>query len=152
LGFYERLLKEREEEERRRGRPLGHFLGSGSPVLDGLLADVPKDRPKRYGADLRKLHRYIHKGVRSPGAGTQYMSLKKKHPQAYRELKAEAQGQGGPGAGRAIVGGVSTQEILIAVNRRYLYASKKAHFLTSFLLLPRKTSYHPDHNLTGSAF
>jgi hypothetical protein len=94
LGLYERLLKEREEEERRRGRPLGHFHGSDSPILDRLLAKAPEDRPKKYGADLRKLHRYIHKGVRSPGAGTQYMALKKKHPQAYRELKAEAQGQG----------------------------------------------------------
>jgi hypothetical protein len=94
LGLYERLLKEREEEERRRGRPLGHFYGLGSPVLDGLLANAPEDRPKKYGADLRKLHWYIRKGVHSPGAGMRYASLKQRHPQAYRELKAEAQGQG----------------------------------------------------------
>jgi hypothetical protein len=94
LGLYERLLKEREEEERRRGRPLGHFLGSGSPVLDGLLADAPKDRPKRYGADLRKLHRYIYKGVGSPGAGMHFASLRAAHRREYVELTAEAQGQG----------------------------------------------------------
>ena len=93
MGLYERLLKEREEEERRRGRPLGHFLGSGSPVLDGLLADAPKDRPKRYGADLRKLHRYIDKGVGSPGAAMQFTSLKRKYEKEYTELKVEARGQ-----------------------------------------------------------
>jgi hypothetical protein len=92
--LYERLLKEREEEERRRGRPLGHFLGSGSPVLDGLLADAPKDRPKRYGADLRKLHRYINNGVHSPGATMHFVSLKAVHRREYAELKAEQRGQG----------------------------------------------------------
>jgi hypothetical protein len=39
--------------------------------------------------------------------------------------------------------GISALEILIAVFRRYLYASKKAHFLRSFLLQPWKTLIRP---------
>ena len=42
MGLYERLLEEREKEERRRGRPLGAFHGSDFPVLDRRLANVPK--------------------------------------------------------------------------------------------------------------
>jgi hypothetical protein len=92
LGLFERLLQEKEDEERRRGRPLGQFYGLDSPALHRGLVNAPKDRPK-YGADLRKLHRYINKGVHSTGAGMRYASLKQRHPQAYHELKAEAQGQ-----------------------------------------------------------
>ncbi|HKH77728.1 MAG TPA: hypothetical protein VKA51_12285 [Rubrobacteraceae bacterium] len=42
MGLYERLLEERAEGERRRGRPLGAFYGSDPPVLDRLLANAPK--------------------------------------------------------------------------------------------------------------
>ncbi len=93
MGLFERLLKEKEEEERRRGRSLGKFYGLGSPSLDRQMADAPKDRPG-YGTDLRKLHRYIHKGVRSPGAAMYFASLKAAHRREYVELKAEARGQG----------------------------------------------------------
>jgi hypothetical protein len=85
LGLYERLIEEKEEEERRRG--------SYSPVLNRLLANAPEDRPKKYGADLRKLHRYIRRGVHSPGAAMQYMSLKREYEKEYAELKVEARGQ-----------------------------------------------------------
>ena len=93
MGLYERLQEEREEEERHRGRPLGHFQGLDSSALDRLLTKASRDRPK-YGADLRKLYRYIHKGVQSPGAGMHFASLKAKYPKKYAELKVEAQGQG----------------------------------------------------------
>jgi hypothetical protein len=92
LGFYERLLKEREEEQRRRGRPLGQFYGLDSLALHRQLVNAPKDRPK-YGADLRKLHRYINKGVHSPGAAMQFTSLKRKYEKEYTELTVEARGQ-----------------------------------------------------------
>ena len=46
MALHERLLGEREEEERRLGRLLGAFYGSDSPILDRLLlADAPEDRP-----------------------------------------------------------------------------------------------------------
>ncbi len=58
MGLYERLLEERAQEERRRGRPLGTLYGSDSPVLDRLLlADAPKDRPSGYAADLATMRR-----------------------------------------------------------------------------------------------
>jgi hypothetical protein len=94
VGLFERLLQEREEEERQRGRPLGHFHGLDSPALDRQLANAPKDRPKKYGAGLSNLHLYIYKGVHSTGAGMHYRSLKAAHLKEYAELKAEAQRQG----------------------------------------------------------
>ena len=58
MGLYERLLEEREKEERRRGRPLGASYGSGCPVLDRLLlADAPRDLPSGYAADLATMRR-----------------------------------------------------------------------------------------------
>jgi hypothetical protein len=93
MGLYEKILAERVEEELRRGRPLGHFYGLDSPALDRLLVNnAPKDRPE-YSADLRKLHRYIRRGVHSPGAAMQYMSLKREYEKEYAELKVEARGQ-----------------------------------------------------------
>jgi hypothetical protein len=93
IGLSEKILAERVEEERRRGRTLGQFYSLDSPPLDRQLANAPKDRPE-YGADLRKLHRYIRKGVHSPGAGMHFGSLKATHCREYAELKTEAQGQG----------------------------------------------------------
>jgi hypothetical protein len=46
MGLYEKLLEERAQEERRRGRPLGAFHGADFPVLDRRLADAPQDRPR----------------------------------------------------------------------------------------------------------
>jgi hypothetical protein len=94
LGLFERLLQEREEEARRRGRPLGKFYSLDSQTLDSLLVNAPKDRPKKYGADLRRLHRYIRRGVHSPGAAMHFASLRAAHCREYAALKAEAQGQG----------------------------------------------------------
>lgn len=93
MGLYERLLKEREEEELRRATPLDKFYGSDSAALDRLLANAPENRPE-YGADLRKLHRYLCRGVHSPGAGMHFASLKAAHCREYVEIKAEARGQG----------------------------------------------------------
>jgi hypothetical protein len=92
MGLHEKILVEHTEEQRRRGRPLGQLYGLDSPALDRQLVNAPKDRPK-YGADLRTLHRYVNKGVHSPGAAMQFTSLKKKYHKEYAELKAEAQGQ-----------------------------------------------------------
>jgi hypothetical protein len=38
MGLYERILEQRAEEERRRGRPLGPYRGIDSPVFDRLVA------------------------------------------------------------------------------------------------------------------
>ena len=95
MGLYERLLEEREKEERHRGRPLGAFYGSDSPVLDRLLlADAPKDRSPQYRADLYALHRYANEGVRAQGEAMRFASLRRRYPKGYAELAAEARGQG----------------------------------------------------------
>jgi hypothetical protein len=94
MGLYERLLKEKEEEERRRGRPLGAFFGLDSPVLDRRLADASIDRPPGHHGDLYLLHRYTNEGVRSQGAAMRFASLRRKYPEEFAELKAEARGQG----------------------------------------------------------
>lgn len=51
MGLYVRLLKERELEAQRRGRPLGILHNLDSPVLDRRLANPPEDLPG-YGIDL----------------------------------------------------------------------------------------------------
>jgi hypothetical protein len=94
LGLFERLQHEREEDELRGGRAPGQFYGVDSPALDKLLANATEKRPKNYSADLLKLHRYIYRGVYSPGAGMHFASLKAAYHREYIELKAEAQGQG----------------------------------------------------------
>jgi hypothetical protein len=38
MGLYERILEERAEEERHRGRPLGPYRGIDSLALDRLVA------------------------------------------------------------------------------------------------------------------
>ena len=95
MGLYERLLEEREEEKRRRGRPLDAFYGSDSPVLDRLLlVEATKDRPPGYRGDLRLLHRYANEGVRAQGAAMRFASFKGRYRKEYSELAAEAQEQG----------------------------------------------------------
>jgi hypothetical protein len=95
MGLYEKLLEERAQEERRRGRPLGILYGSDSPVLDRLLlADAPEDRQPGYAADLSTLHRLITEGPRSPGSGTRLGSLRNRYPEEYALLRSETQGQG----------------------------------------------------------
>jgi hypothetical protein len=44
MQLHEKILAERVEEERRRGRPLGRFYGLDSPALDRLLSNAHKDR------------------------------------------------------------------------------------------------------------
>jgi hypothetical protein len=95
MGLYERLLEERAQEERRKGRPLGISYGSDSPVLDRLLlADATKDRPPGYAADLSTMHRLMTRGVHSQGDAYRFHGLKSKYREEYAVLEAEARGQG----------------------------------------------------------
>ncbi len=92
-GLYERLLEERAEEERRRGRPLGPFYGVDSKVLDRRLGNPPPDR-SGYRRDVNLLHEYVWKGVRGQGAAMRFASLKMRYAREHAELKAESMGQG----------------------------------------------------------
>ena len=94
MGLYERLLEERAEGERRRGRPLGAFYGSDSPVLDRRLVNAPQDRPPGYRGDLRLLHRYVNEGVGAQGEAMRFASLTARYRKEYAELAAEVRGQG----------------------------------------------------------
>ena len=93
MGLYERLLEEKEEEERRRGSPLSAFYGLNSPVLDRRLASVPKDRVGDR-ANLYMLYQYARKGVRSQGDAYRFHGLKARYREEYAVLEAEARGQG----------------------------------------------------------
>jgi hypothetical protein len=55
--------------------------------------DLPTGQYPPGGADLRKLHRYINKGVHRSVAAMQFTSLKRKYEKEYTELKAEGRGQ-----------------------------------------------------------
>ena len=94
MGLYERILEERAEEEKRRGRPLGTLYGLDSPVLDRLLADAPEDRPPGYSADLSTMHRLMSRGVRSQGDAYRLHGLKARYREEHAKLAAEARGQG----------------------------------------------------------
>ena len=89
-GLHGRLLKERDEEERRRGRPLGRFHGLDSPALERAM----DGRRPGTGGDLYRLYRFVHGGVHSPGAGMWFKSLQRKYAREYAEIKAERMGQG----------------------------------------------------------
>jgi hypothetical protein len=93
VGLYERIIVERAEEERRRGRPLGMFHNSDSPVLDRLLAEATEDRP-RYRADLVLLRCYLRKGPTNAGMGMRLRALRQKYQREYVKFKADTLGQG----------------------------------------------------------
>lgn len=75
MDLYTRLLKEREEDEQRRGRPLGMFHNVDSPALDRRLADAPEDLP-RHGTDLHRLYRYAHRGSHKHRDGYEIRALR----------------------------------------------------------------------------
>ena len=52
------------------------------------MENSPTNRPG-YGADLYRLYRYVHHGVRSVGGGYRFQQLKRLYPTEYAELKAE---------------------------------------------------------------
>ena len=91
MGLYERLLKERAEEEQRRGEPLPLMRGLASKVLARWLEDP--NRHPGYAADLLMMHRLITRGPRNTGEGLRFGSLKAKYREEYDVLKAERQGQ-----------------------------------------------------------
>jgi hypothetical protein len=92
MDLYERILKEREEEERRRGRPLGPYHGMDSIVLDRKLGN-PSANQSGYSGDLHRLYRYVHSGIRSLGGGYRFQHLKRRYPTEYAELRAERDGE-----------------------------------------------------------
>ena len=92
MGLYERILEERTQEERRRGRPLGPYRGVDSVVID-RLAKTPETKPPGYMAHMLKLHYFVHHGPSSWATGMWFGSLRNKYPQEYQLLKAERDGE-----------------------------------------------------------
>jgi hypothetical protein len=92
MGLYERILEERVEEERRRGRPLGPYRGIDSVVID-RLAERASSKPPGYMADMLRLHHFVHCGPSSWATGMRFGSLRNKYPEEYRLLKAERDGE-----------------------------------------------------------
>jgi hypothetical protein len=92
MNLYERILKEREEVERHRGRPLGPYHGIGSLVLNRRVDNPPRNQPE-YSADLYRLYRYVHRGVHSLGGAYCFKHLKRRYPTEYAELRAERDGE-----------------------------------------------------------
>ena len=91
MGLYEQLLKERADEEQRRGAPLPPMCGLDSKFLVRRVENL-KGRPG-YAADLSMMHRLIARGPHNAGEGMRLGSLKAKHRKEYSELRAERQGQ-----------------------------------------------------------
>jgi hypothetical protein len=91
MGLYERLLKERAEEEQWRGGPLPRMRALDSRALVRRLG-TPRKRPG-YTVDLSMMHRLITRGPRNAGEGMRLGSLKAKYPKEFDKLSAERQGQ-----------------------------------------------------------
>ena len=79
MGLYERLLKEKEDGERRRGGPLPARRGLDSRVLDRRLGGAPKDRPPGYAADVATMRRLIIRGVHSQVGAYRLHGLKRRY-------------------------------------------------------------------------
>ena len=62
MGLYERILEEKEEQERRRGRPLGPYRGIDSLVFD-RLAGRASSKPPGYQGEILKLYQFVHRGA-----------------------------------------------------------------------------------------
>ena len=92
MSLYERILEERVEEERRRGRPLGPYRGIDSVVIDRLAQRASSIAPG-YMSDMLRLHYFVHRGPSSWATGMWFGSLRNKHPEEYRLLKAERDGE-----------------------------------------------------------
>jgi aryl carrier-like protein len=90
VGLYERLLKERAEEEQCQDKPLLRIRGLDKVLVRQLQA--PGRRPG-YAADLSMMHRLIARGPSNRGESMQFGSLKAKYRKEYGELKAERRGQ-----------------------------------------------------------
>jgi hypothetical protein len=91
MGLYERILEERVEEERRRGRPLGPYRGIVSLVFDRLVARAPS-KPPGYQGEILKLYQFVHRGAGGMAGGMWFGSLRARYPEEYRLLKAERGG------------------------------------------------------------
>jgi hypothetical protein len=91
MGLYERILKERAEEEQGRSEPLPSMRGLDSKVMVRRLENSNK-RPG-YVADLLMMHRLIARGPRNVGGGMRLRSLKVRYRKEYGELRTERRGQ-----------------------------------------------------------
>jgi hypothetical protein len=91
MGLYERILEEREEEERLRGRPLGPYRGIDSPVFDRLVGRV-SSKPPGYQGEILKLYQFVHRGAGGMAGGMWFGSLRARYPEEYGLLRAERDG------------------------------------------------------------
>lgn len=92
--LYERLLEDKEAEERRGGKPLGSFRILDSRELRELEEKAPADRPE-YVRDLFSLYRLIrHGGPDNCASSMWFRFLKDQYPAEYEMLKAEHLGEG----------------------------------------------------------
>jgi hypothetical protein len=92
MSLYKKILRERIEEERRRGRPLGAYRGIDSVVIDRLSGEA-LNKPPGYMTDIFKLHYFVHHGPSSSATGMWFGSLRNKYPEEYGLLKAEREGE-----------------------------------------------------------
>jgi hypothetical protein len=85
MDLYTRLLREREEEERRRGRIIGTDEDTDSTVFPRRPGSAIGDRPpsqRRTG-----LRRYFTYGVHSRFEAAHLATLRKKYPDEYWDLR-----------------------------------------------------------------
>jgi hypothetical protein len=82
MGLYERILEEKKEEERRRGRPLGPHRGIDPLVFDRLVARASSKPPTCQG-EMLKLYQFVRRGAGGMAGGMWYGSLRARYPEEY---------------------------------------------------------------------
>lgn len=98
MGLYERILAEREEEEKSRGRPLGVYRGVDSVVLDRLAKRASEGLERlvsseEYMVDMLRLYRFVHRGPRNWASAMHFGQLRNRYPEEYCLLEAERDGE-----------------------------------------------------------
>lgn len=71
---------------------MGMYRGLDSVVLDRLM-ERASSKPPGYLTDILQLHYFVHRGPNSSATGMWFGSLRNRHPEEYRLLKAERHGE-----------------------------------------------------------
>ena len=88
MYLYQRLLAEREEEERRRERPSGKSENTLSTLLYSRLGGASGDQfPGQPCTDLRRTRSYLTYGVHSRFEAMHLAHLRRRYPDQFWDLR-----------------------------------------------------------------
>lgn len=88
MSLHARLLEEREEEERRRGRTSGREEDTGSTGFPRRPENVSEDRAQdQRRTDLERMRSYLTYGVTNRFEGMHLAHLRRRYPDQFWDLR-----------------------------------------------------------------